>query len=78
MMKELNKRILSSILIIPTVLFFIVKGSIAFLFFLSFIFLFTCYEWIKMNKKNELIRIFGIFFMFFSFTTAYLIRENYN
>ena len=78
MMKELNKRILSSILIIPIVLFFIIKGSIAFLFFLSFIFLFTCYEWIKMSKNNELIRIFGIFFLLFSFTTAYLIRENYN
>ena len=77
-MNELNKRILSSILIIPLVLFFIIKGSIVFLFFLSLIFLLTCYEWIKMSKNNELIRIFGIFFMFFSFTTAYLIRENYN
>ena len=78
MMKELNKRILSSIFIIPIVLFFIIKGSIVFLFFLSFIFLFTCYEWIKMNKNNELIRIFGIFFLLFSFTTAYIIREKYN
>ena len=78
MMKELNKRILSSIFIIPIVLFFIIKGSIVFLFFLSFIFLFTCYEWIKMNKNNEFIRIFGIFFLLFSFTTAYIIREKYN
>ena len=78
MMNELNKRILSSILIIPLVLFFIIKGSIVFLFFLSLIFLLTCYEWIKMNKNNEFIKIFGIFFLFFSFTTAYLIRENYN
>ena len=31
-----------------------------------------------MSKNNELIRIFGIFFLLFSFTTAYLIRENYN
>ena len=78
MTKELNKRILSSILIIPIVLFFIIKGSIIFLFFLSLIFLLTCYEWIKMSKNNEFIKIFGIFFLFFSFTTAYLIRENYN
>ena len=77
-MNELNKRILSSILIIPLVLFFIIKGSIVFLFFLSLIFLLTCYEWIKMIKNNEFIKIFGIFFLFFSFTTAYLIRENYN
>ena len=77
-MNELNKRILSSILIIPIVLFFIIKGSIVFLFFLSLIFLLTCYEWIKMSKNNEFIKIFGIFFLFFSFTTAYLIRENYN
>ena len=78
MSKELNKRILSSILMIPIVLFFIIKGSIVFLFFLSLIFLLTCYEWIKMSKNNELIKIFGIFFLFFSFTTVYLIRENYN
>tara|TARA_B100001121_G_C18648357_1_gene602818 strand:- start:4 stop:654 length:651 start_codon:yes stop_codon:yes gene_type:complete len=78
MMKELNKRILSSILIIPIVLFFIIKGSIAFLFFLSFIFLITCYEWIKMSKNNELIRIIGIIFLLFSFATAYFIREKYN
>ena len=77
-MKELNKRILSSILIIPIVLFFIINGSISFLFFISLIFLLTCYEWIKMSKNNEFIKIFGIFFLFFSFTTAYLIRENYN
>ena len=31
-----------------------------------------------MSKNNELIKIFGIFFLFFSFTTVYLIRENYN
>ena len=78
MMKELNKRILSSIIIIPIVLFFIVKGSTFFLSFLSLIFLFTSYEWIKMSKNNELIRIFGIFFMLFSFTTVYLIRENHS
>ena len=72
MMKELNKRILSSIFIIPIVLFFIIKGSIAFLFFLSFIFLFTCYEWIKMSKNNELIRIFGIFFLGDKFDIAHL------
>ena len=78
MMKELNKRILSSILIIPIVLFFIINGSIFFLSFIGLIFLLTCYEWIKMSKNNELVRIFGIFFLLFSFTTVYLIRENYN
>ena len=62
MMKELNKRILSSILIIPIVLFFIINGSIFFLFFIGLIFLLACYEWIKMSKNIELMRIFGIFF----------------
>ena len=78
MMKELNKRILSSILIIPIVLFFIINGSIFFLFFIGLIYILTCYEWIKMSKNIELMRIFGIFFLLFSFTTVYLIRENYN
>ncbi len=78
MMKELNKRILSSILIIPIVLFFIINGSIFFLFFIGLIFLLACCEWIKMSKNIKLMRIFGIFFLLFSFTTVYLIRENYS
>tara|TARA_B100001121_G_scaffold304803_1_gene320946 strand:- start:1649 stop:2293 length:645 start_codon:yes stop_codon:yes gene_type:complete len=75
---ELQKRILSSLILIPVSFFFIIQGSIFFTFFLSFIFFVTSYEWIKMSKKKELIKIFGIIFLFFSLSTAYFIRENYS
>ena len=76
MKKELQKRILSSIILIPIAIFFIFQGSTYFLFFLSLLFLATSYEWIKMNKRKYLINIFGIIFLIFSFFSAYYIREN--
>ena len=74
--KELQKRILSSIILIPISIFFIFQGSIFFIFFLSLIFLVTSYEWFNLSKKNELLRVIGILFLFLSFFVAYLIREN--
>ena len=77
MIKEFEKRLLSSIILIPISIFFIVKGSVFFIFFLSVLFLVTSYEWFKMNKKNDLLKIFGIIFLFLSFYTTLEIRENY-
>ena len=76
MINEFGKRIISSIILIPTAILFIIQGSISFIFFLGIIFLATNYEWFKMSKNNELTRIFGIFFLFFSFFTAFYLREN--
>ena len=73
---ELKKRIFSSIILIPITIFFTIKGSIFFVFFLSLLFLVTSFEWAKMCKKNYLIIFFGIIFLFFSFFSAYYIREN--
>jgi len=78
MIKEFEKRILSSIILIPISIFFIIKGSVFFIFFLSVLFLATSYEWLKMNKKNDLLKLFGIIFLFLSFYTTYEMRENYN
>ena len=75
MQSELKKRILSSIIIIPITFYFIVQGSTFFLFFLSFLFLISSYEWIKIIKKSNLIRLIGIIFLFVSFYSAYHIRE---
>ena len=72
--KELQKRILSSIVILPIVLFFIFQGTLFFGFFLSIFFLATSYEWIKMNKIDSL-KIVGVCYLFFAFTLAYLLRE---
>ena len=65
--KELQKRILSSMILVPLSFFFIIQGSLTFIFFLSLIFLITSLEWFKMTKNKDLIRIFGLFFLFFSF-----------
>ena len=75
--KELQKRILSSIILIPIAVFFIIEGSIFFIFFLSLFFLATIYEWIQMCKTRYLTIFLGIIFLIFSFFSVYYIRENY-
>tara|TARA_B100001093_G_scaffold414862_1_gene405090 strand:- start:4430 stop:5071 length:642 start_codon:yes stop_codon:yes gene_type:complete len=72
--RELQKRILSSIIIIPLSLVFIIKGSFFFILFLTILLLIACSEWFKMTKKNEY-KIFGIFFLLLSFYSVYLIRD---
>jgi len=74
MIKEIEKRILSSLILIPITIFFIYEGSFLFIFFLSICFLFSCYEWIGMSKKKDLIKILGLIFIFFSFYSAYSFR----
>mgnify|MGYP001439131043 FL=1 len=75
MKQELFKRILTSLLLIPVVFFFILKGSFFFVFFLSVLFLISSIEWIKMNKKIEL-KFFGILLLFLSFFSSYFLFEN--
>ena len=71
---ELQKRILSSIIILPLSLFFIIKGSVFFILFLIILFSIASFEWLKMVKKNNL-KIFGIFFLLLSFYSVYLYRD---
>ena len=73
--KEIQKRIFSSIILIPISFFFIIQGSFTFIFFLSLIFLATSFEWFKMTKKNDFIKIFGLFFLFFSFFSTVYLRQ---
>ena len=75
MIKEFEKRILSSLILIPIAVFFIIKGSLFFTFFLCLLFLATSYEWLKMVKKNNLLKILGIIFLLFSFFVAFIIRD---
>ncbi len=74
MIKEFEKRLLSSFVLIPVAIFFIIQGSVFFTFFLSILFLVTSYEWLKMSKKNDLMKIIGIIFLLFSFYAAYNVR----
>ncbi len=73
MNKELIKRILSSVVLIPLSLFFIIKGSISFIFFISICFLIAAYEWHMMSKKN-FFYFYGFIFLILSFSTIYLLR----
>ena len=75
MRNEFFKRLLSSIILIPVALFFITKGSLLFIFFISFCFLITSYEWHKMTKKKSY-NIIGFIFLIFSFYTIYKLRIN--
>ncbi len=74
MNKELQKRILSSLILIPIALFFIIKGSTFFILFLLILFLISSSEWLNMTKKLEL-KLLGIFFLIFSFYSTFYIRE---
>ena len=74
--KELQKRILSSIILMPVTFFFIIQGSLTFIFFLSLIFLLTSLEWFRMTKNKDLLRIFGLFFLFFSFFSTIYLRQH--
>ena len=76
MIKEFEKRLLSSFILIPIAIFFIIQGSIFFIFFLCILFLVTSYEWLQMSKKNNLLKFLGIIFLIFSFYTAFEFRVN--
>ena len=74
--QELQKRILSSIILIPLALFFIIKGSAFLIFFLSICFFITSFEWYMMSKK-KLYNIPGHIFIIISFYTVYLVRGDH-
>ena len=68
--RELQKRILSSVVLIPIALFFIIKGSIFFNFFATVMLFITLYEWHFLSFKKSYY-IPGFIFIFFSFYTFY-------
>ena len=74
MKPEVIKRILSSLVLIPIALFFIIKGSFFFTFFIATCFLITLYEWHMMSKKKTY-NVFGFMFLIFSFYSVYFIRN---
>ena len=75
--EEIIKRILSSIILIPTVFFFIIKGSFLFNFFIFICFLTSTYEWLKLSKNN-LLKFFGSIFLVISFYTMFRIRNEFD
>ena len=75
MSKETMKRILSSLVMIPLSLFFILKGSTYFALFLSIFLLISSYEWIKLTKSKVLLFI-GLFYLLLTSYSAFLLRGN--
>ena len=75
---EFNKRVISSILIVPAVILIVLLGSYYFIFFLYFCFAISIYEWINIsNSKKYLVP--GIFLLMVSFYSAYKVRySSYN
>ena len=71
---ELQKRILSSIILLPLAYYFILAGSFYLIFFTIICFFISIYEWNKMVKKNEL-KVLGTLFLIFSFYTFYEITN---
>ena len=70
MSKELVKRVLSSIILLPLVFYFLTSGSFLLILFIVLCFIITFYEWNKMSK-NKFYKIFGFIFLLFSFYTFY-------
>ena len=75
MINETINRILSSIVLISIALFFIVKGSFLFNFFIFICFFVAVYEWHQMNKKKTYF-YFGSLFLILSFISVYLVRNH--
>jgi len=75
MISETFKRILSSLILIPVALFFIIKGSFFFNFFISICFLLTSYEWYNMSKKRGY-SLLGLVFLLISFYTVFILRND--
>ena len=75
MINEIFKRVLSSFIILPVALFFIIKGSSFYIFFLGVFFLMTSYEWHHMTRKKKY-SSFGFVFLLLSCLSAYLFRGN--
>ena len=74
--KELKKRILSSIILLPLALFFVFAGSFYLIFFTLICLFVSIYEWNNMVKKIEL-KSCGSLFLIFSFYTFYEISDSY-
>ena len=70
MRQEFVKRIISSLILIAIIIFFIIKGSVYLNLFILFCLLISLYEW-HMMKKNNFHYVSGIIFLFLSFYSVF-------
>ena len=74
MKNEFLQRLISSLIILPLSIYFIIQGKNMFIIFLSILFIVASFEWFKMTKV-DILKISGLFFLFFSFVSTYILRE---
>ena len=74
MIKEFEKRLLSSIILVLITFFAVLDGETIFVIFISIAFLISSYEWLRMIKRVD-IKILGILFLTFSFYSAFYFRN---
>ena len=75
MSKELIKRIISSIILLPLSFYFIIQGSFMLVFFTVVCFIVSSYEW-NMMTKNKSYKIYGFIFLIITFYTFYSLSIN--
>ena len=75
MKNEFFKRILSSIILLPIVIFFIIKGSFLFNSLILICSIISLYEWQLMSKGKNY-NIFGLIYIIASFYIIYLLRNH--
>jgi len=78
-LSEFYKRVITSLILVPTTIFLISFTYTSFIFFLLFILFLSLYEWFNFNKdKFSYITLVGSIFILLAFFSAYLLRENNN
>ena len=68
--RELVKRILSSVILLPVVFYSLLAEYFFLIFFIILCFIVACYEWNRMNK-SKFNKIFGFIYLLFAFYTFY-------
>ena len=76
-LNEIIKRILSSIILLPIIIFLIIKGSYLFNLLIILSFFISSYEWFKMSKKL-FYTILGIFCLMISFYSIFKLRNEFD
>jgi len=72
---ELHKRILTSIILLPIIIFSIIYSHISFILLLFIFLSLSIYEWFNLNiKKYSATIVIGYFFIITSFVFAFLLR----
>ncbi|WP_440692420.1 phosphatidate cytidylyltransferase [Candidatus Pelagibacter sp. HIMB1695] len=76
MSSELIKRIFSSIILLPILIYLIIQGSLYFNLLLIFCFVISTYEWNNIAKTKQ-IKLVGLIFLILSFFSIYKLRNEF-